>query len=101
MAIGISPCSAFAKFFDFTIQSNYLFRPDNKHFALTSLKETLARFAHFPIKTEQEDCQPRFLLVTVDAQTGDAVTFDSYSKEAKYHDDIKRLVIVLPFLPRD
>lgn len=27
------------------------------------------------------------LLVTVDVKTGDAVTFDSYSEEAKYHDD--------------
>jgi len=31
--------------------------------------------------------QLRFLLVTVDVQTGDAVTFDSYRDKAKYHDD--------------
>ncbi len=30
--------------------------------------------------------EPRLLLVTVDVKTGDAVTFDSYSDRAKYHD---------------
>ena len=42
-------------------------------------------FSHFPIKTKGGE--PRFLLVTVDAKTGDAVTFDSYSKQTEYHDD--------------
>jgi hypothetical protein len=60
-------------------------RPDNKHYAPFSLKRTLKQFADFPIKTKEGE--PRFLLVAVDAQTGDAVTFDSYSKEAKYHND--------------
>jgi hypothetical protein len=49
------------------------------------LLRRLERFADFPIKTIEG--QPRFLLVTVDVQTGDAVTFDSYTNEAKYHDD--------------
>ena len=62
-------------------------RPDNKHFVLFSLKRTLERFAHFPIKTSLERKEPRLLLVTVDVKTGDAVTFDSYSKQTKYHDD--------------
>jgi NTE family protein len=82
---GILPWSAFGKFFDFFEQSNYMPRPDNKHYASFSLKRTLEQFADFPIKTKEGE--PRFLLVTVDVQTGDAVTFDSYSKEAKYHDD--------------
>ena len=44
-----------------------------------SLKRTLERFAHFPIKTSPlERKEPRLLLVTVDVKTGDAVTFDSY-----------------------
>lgn len=68
VASGISPRSIFGKFF-----VNY------------SLKITLEIFAHFPIKTEKPD--PRFLLVTVDVQTGDAVTFDSYSDQVKYHDE--------------
>ena len=76
---------AFGKFFDFLEPSNYLPRPDNKHYVLFSLKKTLERFAHFPIRTKEG--QPRFLLVTVDARTGDAVTFDSYAEQAKYHDD--------------
>jgi NTE family protein len=85
VATGIIPWSRFSKFFDFVEQSNSIPRPDNKHFVLFSLKRTLERFAHFPIKTKEGE--PRLLLVTVDVQTGDAVTFDSYSKEAKYHDD--------------
>jgi NTE family protein len=76
---------SFGKFFDFFEPSNYLPRPDNKHYVLFSLKKTLERFAHFPITTKEG--QPRFLLVTVDARTGDAVTFDSYAEQAKYHDD--------------
>jgi NTE family protein len=82
---GILPWSAFGKFFDFFEHSNYMPRPDNKHYAPFSLKRTLKQFADFPIKTKEGE--PRFLLVAVDAQTGDAVTFDSYSKEAKYHND--------------
>jgi predicted acylesterase/phospholipase RssA len=62
-------------------------RPDNKHIGGYSLKDTLQQFVHFPIKTTEG--QPRFLLVTVDVQTGDAITFDSYSDEAKYHDDTR------------
>ena len=85
VASGIPPWSIFGKFFDFFDQSNYIPRPDNKHFVLFSLKKTLERFAHFPIKTKEG--QPRFLLVTVDVKTGDAVTFDSDSEQIKYHDD--------------
>jgi predicted acylesterase/phospholipase RssA len=81
------PWSAFGKFFDFSDQSNfalprnYLPRPDNKHFFGYSLKKTLESFVHFPIKTQTPD--PRFLLVTVDVETGDAVTFDSYEKKTQ------------------
>jgi NTE family protein len=81
-----NPWSAFGKFFDFSDQwnfwpRNFLPRPDNKHFLVFSLKETLKKSAHFPIITQKPD--PRFLLVTVDVQTGDAVTFDSYEKKAQ------------------
>ena len=62
-------------------------RPDNKHFPIFSLKTTIQKFARFPIKTTKEKCEPRFLLVTVDVKTGDAVTFDSYSEKIKYHKD--------------
>jgi NTE family protein len=62
-------------------------RSDNKHIFPNSLKRTLGRFAHFPIKTSFENKEPRLLLVTVDVKTGDAVTFDSYSEQTLYHDD--------------
>jgi NTE family protein len=66
-------------------------RPDNKHLSGFSLKETLQQFAHFPVKSTVG--QPRFLLVTVDVQTGDAVTFDSYSNKAKYHNDTNSFIV--------
>jgi len=47
--------------------------------------KTLERFASFPISSKEGE--PRYLLVTVDANTGDAVTFDSYSTHTDYHDD--------------
>lgn len=92
VASGILPWSAFGKFFDFTDASNWIPRPDNKHYVLYSLKRTLGHFAKFPINTSPDDDfqlpkKPRLLLVTVDGKTGDAVTFDSYDKKAKYHDE--------------
>jgi NTE family protein len=90
VASGIIPWSIFGKFLDLTDQSNYLPRPDNKHIHGFSLKETLQQFADFPIKSTEG--QPRFLLVTVDVQTGDAITFDSYSDEAQYHNDTNSFI---------
>jgi NTE family protein len=88
VATGVWPWLQFAKFFDFLdLTTSLTFRPDNKHFSLFSLKKTLERFSHFPIKTSPEEKEPRLLLVTVDVKTGDAVTFDSYNNEAKYHDN--------------
>jgi predicted acylesterase/phospholipase RssA len=78
VASGIIPWSIFGKFFDITDQSNFNPRADNKHLPGYSLKNTLEHFVHSPIKTKEG--QLRFLLVTVDVQTGDAVTFDSYEK---------------------
>jgi len=47
------------------------------------LRESLDQFAHFPIKTtyNENQNQPRLLLVVVDVQEGKAVTFDSYAKD--------------------
>jgi NTE family protein len=79
------------KFFDWTDRStlsllrNLVPRADNKHFLLWSSKETLNKFVHFPIKTKIPD--PRYLLVTIDVETGDAVTFDSYDKNTKYYSE--------------
>jgi predicted acylesterase/phospholipase RssA/DNA-binding ferritin-like protein len=90
VASGIIPWSIFGKFFDFSDQSNYLPRPDNKHIPGFSLKGTLQQFVDFPIKSTEG--QPRFLLVTVDVQTGDAITFDSYSEEAQYHNNTNSFI---------
>ena len=60
-------------------------RPDNKHLIGFSLRDSLQQFTHFPLKSTKD--QLRFLLVTVDVQTGDAITFDSYSDKAEYHGD--------------
>jgi hypothetical protein len=85
VASGIQPWSKFGIFFDFSDISNIMPRPDNNHLSGFSLKATLEQFVHFPLKSNEG--QPRFLLVTVDVQTGDAITFDSYTEKAKYHND--------------
>lgn len=87
VATGIYNPFAFGKFFDYCDLSNLPPRPDNKHFILFSLKRTLEGFACFPIKTSPgARKEPRLLLVTVDAKTGDAVTYDSYPPEDKDND---------------
>jgi hypothetical protein len=60
---------------------NFKYRTDNRHLPLYSLVDTLEKFASFPIKTHEGE--PRFLLVSVDVQSGDTVTFDSYGKVVK------------------
>ena len=49
-------------------------------FSNEPLKQSLKRFAKFPIATRHEDNQPRLLLLSVDVADGVAVTFDSYPK---------------------
>jgi NTE family protein len=51
------------------------------HYSNEPLRQSLERFAKFPIATSQEDGQPRLLLVAVDVADGIPVTFDSYPKE--------------------
>ena len=55
---------------------NLWFRYDSK-----PLKESLEKFAKFPIATSREDNQPRLLLVATDVGEGIPVVFDSYAKE--------------------
>ena len=88
VATGLIPWSIFGKFFDWTEQSNHLPRPDNKHVLYNSLKKTLEQFITTPIATEKKQEEPRFLLVTVDVKTGDAVTFDSYEKKKDAKDNV-------------
>ena len=62
------------KFFD---PSNTWYIYDNR-----PLKESLEKFAKFPISTSLENNEPRLLLVAVDVQVaGYPVVFDSYEKE--------------------
>lgn len=51
-----------------------------------SLKESCQNYIKFPIKTDQEKYEPRFLLVSVDVQSGDTVSFDSYDKMTEYNE---------------
>jgi NTE family protein len=61
------------RFFD---PSNTWYIYDNK-----PLKESLEKFAKFPISTSFEKGEPRLLLVAVDVQEATPVVFDSYEKE--------------------
>jgi NTE family protein len=45
------------------------------------LKESLEKFAKFPISTSFEKGEPRLLLIAVDVQEATPVVFDSYEKE--------------------
>ncbi len=45
------------------------------------MKESLEKFAKFPISTSFESGEPRLLLVAADVQEGASVVFDSYEKE--------------------
>lgn len=45
------------------------------------MKESLEKFARFPISTSFEKGEPRLLLVAVDVQEATPVVFDSYEKE--------------------
>jgi NTE family protein len=51
-----------------------------------SLKESCHNYIKFPIKTDQEKYEPRFLLVSVDVQSGDTVSFDSYDNKTEYNE---------------
>ena len=81
------------KQFLFTGVQNVFFpllpRPDTKFFdpqniwpiySNQPLKDSLERFAKFPIATSSKLNQPRLLLVSVDVLEGAVVTFDSYPK---------------------
>ena len=62
---------------------NRFFDPSNTWYVYDNepLKQSLEKFAKFPISTSFENNEPRLLLVTVDIQEGVPVVFDSYEKE--------------------
>jgi NTE family protein len=49
------------------------------------LKQSLEKFAKFPIATSYDKKEPRLLLVAVDVQEGSTVVFDSYEKPDGSH----------------
>jgi NTE family protein len=51
-----------------------------------SLKESCQNYIKFPIKTAYTENEPRFLLVSVDVQSGNTVSFDSYNDKTEYDD---------------
>ncbi|MGB8134763.1 MAG: patatin-like phospholipase family protein, partial [Nitrososphaeraceae archaeon] len=62
---------------------NRFFDPSNTWYIYDNrpLKESLEKFAKFPISTSFENDEPRLLLVAVDVQELIPVVFDSYEKE--------------------
>ncbi len=62
-----------SRFFD---SNNTWYRYNNE-----PLRRSLERFVKFPIATNQEEDQPRLILVAVDVADGIPVTFDSYPTE--------------------
>jgi len=65
------------------IHDNRFFDPSNTWYTYDNkpLRESLEKFAKFPITTSLENGEPRLLLVAVDVQEGSPVIFDSYEKE--------------------
>jgi hypothetical protein len=65
------------------LSDNRFFDPSNIWYSYDNrpLKESLEKFAKFPISTSFENGEPRLLLVAVDVQEATPVVFDSYEKE--------------------
>ena len=65
------------------LSDNRFFDPLNTWYIYDNrpLKESLEKFAKFPISTSFENGEPRLLLVAVDVQEATPVVFDSYEKE--------------------
>jgi NTE family protein len=69
-----------SKFFD-----NNPFLPNNIWFRYNNqpLRDSIERYATFPIATSFDNEEPRLLLVSVDVEEGETVTFDSYEYKGK------------------
>ena len=65
------------------LSDNRFFDPSNTWYIYDNrpLRESLEKFAKFPISTSFENGEPRLLLVAVDVQEATPVVFDSYEKE--------------------
>lgn len=75
------------KFFDDfpDVPNNTWFRYDN-----TPLKESIKRYAKFPIATRFDKKEPRLLVISVDVEEAEVVTFDSYAKKDENGDIIRK-----------
>jgi NTE family protein len=69
------------------------FMDDNRYDAINNnwfrysnspLKQSIKDYTTFPIRTDSANNEPRLLLVTVDIEEGETVTFDSYSEFSEY-----------------
>ena len=65
-----------SKFFDNFIVPNIWYRYDNSR-----LRGSLNEAIRFPIGTSFDDEEPRLLVISVDVEEGETVTFDSYGKD--------------------
>jgi predicted acylesterase/phospholipase RssA len=65
-----------------TLMDKTFLDPSNMWYLYSNepLKQSLEKFAKFPIATSYEKKEPRLLLVAVDVQEGSTVVFDSYEK---------------------
>src|SRR5829696_5549404 len=68
------------KFFD-----NNALLPNNLWFRYSNqpLRDSIEKYAEFPIATSSDNEEPRLLLVSVDVEEGETVTFDSYEYKGK------------------
>jgi len=66
-----------------TLRDKTFLDPSNVWYQYSNgpLKQSLEKFAKFPIATSYEKKEPRLLLVAVDVQEGSTVVFDSYEKQ--------------------
>ena len=80
-----TPCLPFNGLppFDYRFFDNFGVPINNTWYVYSNqpLKESLEKYAIFPIATKYNENQPRLLLVSVDVQEGSIVTFDSYEKD--------------------
>lgn len=70
-----------------TLRDRTFLDPSNVWYIYSNepLKQSLEKFAKFPIATSYEKKEPRLLLVAVDVQEGSTVVFDSYEKADGSH----------------
>ena len=88
-----SPAIPFPELDSKFLDNNPLFPPANLwlRYSNKPLRESLEhidrngnKFVNFPLTTNYNDGEPRFLAVSVDVQHAKAVTFDSYSRKSTF-----------------